>query len=134
MTKEEIIEKVHRLNLPADSYIVFGSCPLAVAGIREARDIDLLVSGELFRILKTRGWREQHKGPNDTPLVYDVFEAHAHWDFDSYTATVEQLLPGAMIVRGVPFASLDEVRKWKAGSKRAKDQRDVRLIDKLASL
>lgn len=44
MTREEIILKVKKLRLPEDSYVVFGSCPLATARIREADDIDLLDS------------------------------------------------------------------------------------------
>ena len=42
MNKREIIEKVKSLNLPNNSYVVFGNCPMAVAGIRESNDVDLL--------------------------------------------------------------------------------------------
>ncbi|MBI3626670.1 hypothetical protein HY224_01340 [Candidatus Uhrbacteria bacterium] len=63
MNKDEIIAKVKALNLPKNSYIVFGSCPLAIAGLREANDIDLLVSEEIFLKLKTVGWRETLKKP-----------------------------------------------------------------------
>lgn len=88
MNKKEIISKVQSLNLPRGSYVVFGSCPLAVLGIREANDIDLMVSKELFEDLKKRGWQDRHKDSNDVPLVLDVFEAHTNWDFSSYSPTL----------------------------------------------
>lgn len=128
MTKEEIIAKVNVLRFPKDSYIVFGSCPLAIAGIREANDIDLLVSDKLFAELKDTGWREVQKGTNDNPLTYDVFEAHKNWDFSSYSPTLRSLLKTATHVDGIPFASLHEVRRWKIASGRPKDLADIKLI------
>lgn len=130
MKKEEIIAKVKALNFPENSYIVFGSCPLAVAGLREANDIDLLVSKDIFFKLKENGWQELYKSANDRPLVHDVFEAHhTQWNFSSHAPTLEQLLSSALIVDSVPFASLEEVRKWKTSSGRPKDLIDIALID-----
>lgn len=129
MTKEEIVEKVKTLGLPEYSYIVFGSCPLAAAGIRETNDIDMLVSPETFEKLKAAGWQELHKNENDKPLIRDVFEAHKNWNFSSYNPTLVHLLASATVIDGVPFASLREVRKWKLSSGRPKDLRDIKLID-----
>lgn len=129
MTKKDIVTKVKTLHLPKNSYIVFGSCPMAVLGIRKANDIDLLVSPELKKQLKKDGWKELRKNANDIPLVYDVFEAHDNWNFSSYSPTLENLLATAMNIDGVPFASLEEVRKWKACGERPKDIADVKLID-----
>lgn len=81
MTKQEIIAKVKELNLAKDSYVVFGSCALAIAGIREAKDIDLFVTPEVLVQLRQTGWQELVKAPNDKPLVYECFEAHDNWDF-----------------------------------------------------
>jgi hypothetical protein len=129
MTKEEIIAKVKTLNLPKDSYVVFGSCPLAAAGIREAKDIDLLVSKVVLLELKKSGWQELIKSENDRPLTYGVFEAHDNWDFSTYSPTLEHLLASATFIEGVPFASLEEVRKWKTVSGLPKHETDVKLID-----
>jgi hypothetical protein len=128
MNKDEIISKVKSLGFLAGSYIVFGSAPLAIAGLREANDIDLLVSNELFENLKSRGWKELDKGGNDKPLVHDVFEAHNSWNFSSYSPTLEQLLKSSDVIDGIPFASIEEVRKWKLSSGRPKDLADIKLI------
>lgn len=130
MTKEEIIAKVKELNLPKGSYVVFGSCPMAAAGIREANDIDLLVSEEIFKQLQKAGWRTKNKGPKDNLLVKNVFEAHPKWDFSSYNPTLTQLLLTANFIDEIPFAALEEVQKWKAAFGRPKDLKDIKLIDK----
>ncbi len=134
MTKEEIIQKVKGLNLLRGSYVVFGSCPLAIAGIRPAGDIDMLVSEELFESFKKAGWHEVDKGSADKPLAHDVFEVHTKWNFSSYKPTLEHLLSTATIIDGVPIASLEEVRKWKQASARPKDLVDIKLIDKYVKL
>ena len=54
---------------------------------------------------------------------------HNNWDFSHYSPTLEQLLETATVIDGVPFASLEEVRKWKAGGERPKDVADLALID-----
>ena len=129
MIGSEIIKKVKNLNLPAGSFVVYGSGPLAILGIREANDIDLLAAEEVFEQLKRIGWSELKKGHNDTPVVYDVFEVHKNWNFSGYNPTLTHLLASAMVVEGVPIASLLEVKKWKLTSTRAKDMADVKLID-----
>lgn len=129
MNGQEIVGKVRELNLPIGSYAVFGSCPLAAAGLREANDIDLLVSGETLEQLRKAGWEEVDKGKGDKPLAHDVFEAHSKWNFSSYQPTLEDLLSDPIVIDGIPFANLSEVRKWKQASGRPKDLQDIKLID-----
>jgi hypothetical protein len=129
MTGPQIIAQVKALGWPKGSYIVFGSCPMALVGLREAQDIDFLVDEQLFAKLKGQGWQSFYKSANDIPLVKDDFEAHANWNFSSYQPTLSQLLATATVAEGVPFAALNEVRKWKASSARPKDLADIKLID-----
>lgn len=75
------------------------------------------------------GWKEIYKGPGDTPLTYDIFEAHDNWDFSPYAPTLEHLLSTATVVDGIPFASVEEIRKWKLASGGAKHLADIELID-----
>lgn len=128
MKKDELLSKVKALQLPAGSYIVFGSCPLALLGLREANDIDMVVSAECHDLLRSKGWQERVKSPDDRPLVHDVFEVHTRWAFGAENATLEELLADAQVIDGVPFASLEAVQKWKAASGRPKDLRDLELI------
>lgn len=130
MTGPQIVAKVKELNWPAGSYCVFGSAPLALAGLREANDIDFLITPELLEELKQQpGWHQVYNGPKDEPYENGVYEVHANWDFSTYAPTLEHLLKTANVVEGVPFAALDEVRKWKLAWGRPKDMQDVALID-----
>lgn len=129
MTIKEVITKVKSLELPPDSYVVYGSGPLAAVGIREVNDIDLLVSSDLLNELKLLGWTVVKKGPNDAPLTRDVFEAHGHWDFSPYSPALNELVSRAFYIDEVPFASLLDVKKWKESSGGEKHLKDVALID-----
>lgn len=129
MTGQEIIKAVKAQDFPAGSYIVFGSCPMALAEIRQSSDIDMLVTPELYQELAQKGWKKIVKAPGDEPLTSGDFEAHTNWSFSSYQPTLDHLLNTATVVDGVPFASLEEVRKWKQSSGRPKDLTDIELID-----
>lgn len=129
MTGREIVEKVKLLNLEPGTYLVFGSGPLAAAGIREAGDIDLYVTPEVLQRFIDEGWEKMFKGPRDEPYVKDMYEAHANWDFSPYAPSLGDLLKSAWSVDGVDFVSLEEVRKWKLASGGAKNLADVEMID-----
>ncbi len=129
VNRKDVIAKTKSLNLPRGSYIVYGSAPFAVLGIREVNDIDLLVSDELYEKLKKDGWKKVIKGPNDEPLTFDIYDAHRTWKFSGYAPSLPELLSRSFEVEGVPFASLEDVQKWKADWGREKDLEDIILID-----
>ncbi len=128
MTGHEIAQKVKELNLPQGSYVVFGSCPLALAGIRPTDDIDLFITPELFETLQTNGWQQFQKGSSQA-LASEHFEAYDNWDFGSFQPTVSDLLSQANDVDGIPFVSLPDVLAWKKAAGRPKDVADVELIE-----
>lgn len=129
MTRQEIVAKVKELKLPKNSYVVFGSGPLAAAGIREAGDIDMYVTKDVLDSFIQAGWQQVHKGPGDEPYTSGDYEAHANWDFSPYAPTLEHLLETANVIDGVAFASLEEVRRWKLESGGDKHLADVARID-----
>jgi hypothetical protein len=129
MNLDEVIRTVKRLRLPEGSYIVYGSGPLALHGIREVNDVDMLVAKDLKAELKASGWREINKGPNDTPAINGVVEAHDTWSFCEYSPTLTELLSRADVYKGVTFASLEDVLKWKLASPTSdKNLKDIETI------
>ncbi|OGJ01458.1 hypothetical protein A3G98_00905 [Candidatus Nomurabacteria bacterium RIFCSPLOWO2_12_FULL_37_8] len=102
---------------------------MAILGLREAQDIDLLVSKEVHKNLESIGWKKVNKGQKDNPFTYDVFEAHDNWDFSSYNPSLEELLKNAFYIADIPFASLEDVKKWKQHYGRPRDITDIELID-----
>jgi hypothetical protein len=129
LDKQEIIAKVKSLHLPENSYIVYGSGPLAAAEIREANDIDLFVRPDVYLKLKKMGWKKTYKGPSDEPLTFELFEAHDNWNFCSHNPPFTELLARAKIIDGVVFASLEDVKKCKLAWGRPTDLSDVELIN-----
>ena len=92
------------------------------------KDIAVDVVG-VYKNLEKKGWQKIYKGPKDTPLTHDVFEAHNNWNFSSYNPTLEDLLTRATEFDNILFASIEDVKKWKQGYNRLKDISDIELID-----
>jgi hypothetical protein len=130
MELSELIQKVKDLSLPSGSYVVFGSCPLLLHGIRECDDVDLMVSPEVYEKFKQAGWEEKLHGTDKALLANGVYEVGKDWDFGSYNPTLKELLARTEFFQGVPFASLDDVVKWKTAFGREKDRKDIELIRK----
>lgn len=129
MKREEIIDKIKAQNFPKGSYVVFGSGPLAAAGIRPTRDIDLLVSSTLYSTLQQRGWRFKDD-PDGNPMLYQgEFEVSIYWRSGQHKPSLEKLLETADVIDGVPFVSLEEVKIWKKYHAREKDIADIELIE-----
>jgi hypothetical protein len=56
---KDIVSRVKELNLPLGEYCVFGSGVLEIYGIRKAKDVDLLVTENLYNKLKKEGWKRK---------------------------------------------------------------------------
>jgi hypothetical protein len=54
MQFEKLLNELKKLNLPPDEFAITSSGCLAVRGIREANDLDLVVSDKLFDDLSKR--------------------------------------------------------------------------------
>ncbi len=123
----ELFEKVKELGLPSGSYAIFGSGPMAVRGLRECRDIDLVVTEELFEEYKSAsGWELKDAGGKEM-LAKDGIEMAADWGPGEWD--VEQLIEDADIIENLPFVRLAEVLRWKKLLKREKDLKDIEIIE-----
>jgi hypothetical protein len=134
MNLDDVVRTVKSLQFSVGSYIVYGSGPLALHGVRSVNDVDMLVTKELKTQLKSLGWKEVNKGPNDTPVTNGVVEAHDTWSFCEYSPALNELLNRADTYKGVSFASLEDVLKWKLASPASdKNLKDIQSIkDKLS--
>jgi hypothetical protein len=126
-----IADKIAQLNLPTGSYVVFGSCVLEMSGIRPARDIDIVVTPEVFEKFKASGdWRTvQHEGFET--LEKGEFDLTKSWDHPEGLPNVEELQESAVIIDGVPCVTLERVLNWKREQKRDKDLRDLELVTQM---
>lgn len=117
----DLIKEVKALDLPFGEYVVFGSCPLHIHGIRESKDIDLLVSPKLFSQLEKQGWTAEFFESGEKHLTKGIADAFVQWDYGAYNPSLDELIKSADVVEGIPFVCLDEVLKWKKAFGREKD-------------
>ena len=128
-------EKILKLNLPKGGYAIFGSGPMAIRGLRPSRDIDIIVTNDVFeKYKKGEEWKLvkfERDGRKIEMLEKDDFELYPTWgpgDWD-----IEKLVEEAEIIDGLPFVRLEAVLKWKKISARKKDREDVKLIKEYLS-
>lgn len=106
--------------------MVAGSGILSALGIRESKDIDLLVSDEAFEIIIDRGWKAETLEDGTMKLANGVFDCV--WDW--YGKSFEEMISRAEYIEGLAYMSLDDVYKWKQALGREKDMIDLRSIER----
>lgn len=90
-----ILQKIKELNLPSDQYVIIGSGTMDVLGIREAQDIDISVTKELFNKIKESGEWEEYEKKVLIPMHNEYVEPtrkYAEYFIDVSTMTKEEVL------------------------------------------
>lgn len=127
----KIIEEIKSLNLPRGEYIVVGSGIMSVYGIREHKDIDLLVSKRLYEQLKSLGWEAKNlEGKFEYVSKGIVGASPEIITLPNYKPTLEELLSKAVIIDSVAFTSFRDLIEFKQALGREKDLIDIDLIEK----
>lgn len=125
----QLISKIKSLQFPLGQYVVVGSGIMSALGIRESRDIDIAVMPELHDTLRaTKEWKEEERY-NKIFLNRDNVEIIPKLNWEDYTTTTEEAISSAIIIEGVPFMNLEELKKFKKALGREKDLRDINQID-----
>lgn len=123
----DLFTKVKNLGLPAGKYAIFGSGPMVVRGLREGKDVDIIVPKEVFKEYETKpGWQVKKFDDNTNYLDNDGIELWDEWGPGEWD--INKLIQEAEIIDGLPFVRLEEVLKWKETNARPKDLEDIKLI------
>lgn len=121
-----IVEKVVRLGLLDDQYVVIGSGLLDAWGLRVAGGVDLVVSDEQFDILaRDEKFTRGTKG-SDRFLVWGDYEVFDNW---GEGGSFEALLKDSIVVDGVRFVSPQFLIAWKRARGHEKDTKDIALLE-----
>lgn len=116
------LSDLKKLNLPSDKYAVFGGGPLAIRGLRDNEDLDIIVKRELWnKLIKKYG------SNNGRSIVIGKIEIWADWL--PWLDDINKLIDSADIIEGMRFVRLDYVLGWKRKANRAKDRNDIKLIE-----
>lgn len=121
------VDELQALNLPQDSFAIFGSGPIAVRGLRDAKDLDIVVRKDVWDELA----KKYPKNEKGTGLQIGNIEAFDQWSpwFDD----PNMLIDTAEIIDGLPFVRLEHVVAWKKAMGREKDIKDLELIKNFLS-
>lgn len=118
------LAKLTELDLPCNEYAITGSGPLAIRGIREANDVDVVVKPVLWnKLLKKHS-------PYDSKHMR-IGNIEIWGDFINLTSRMEEVIDHAEVIDGFPFVSLQDTLSWKKFLNREKDQRDILSIEHL---
>src|SRR5215469_2031853 len=127
-------ERLGQLGLSVDNSVVIGSGILSALGIRDSRDVDVVVDqGTYDRLSNDDRFREeQHHG--HPVLLGDDFEIMASWGVLGEDHTLADLAGQSIAVDAVRYITLgfllEAKRSWlRDGSARQKDIEDVKLIE-----
>lgn len=121
-----LLERLKALNLPPDQFALFSSGPMAVRGMREPGDFDVLANKKLLDELAQKYPVEQSwhgrkiRGIAEDIDVYDATAAHI---------PAEELIARADIINGVRYVRLEDVIAAKRIQNREKDIKDIEIIE-----
>ena len=128
-----IVPRVQLLKLPIGEYCVFGSGVLEIHGIRKAKDVDVLVTEELYAKLVKSGWKRRWffwRTLWCKKIVLGDNEAftNLYWG-NTYRPITKELIQRAENFEGVPFLRLEDLLAFQKNLPRKKDKDGVRLIE-----
>ncbi|MES2437399.1 MAG: hypothetical protein V4519_05315 [Patescibacteria group bacterium] len=129
----DIISRAKALNLPLGKYCVFGSGVMEVHGIRKAKDVDVLVTQDLYKELKKQGWKRKWffwRTLWCKAIVNGENEAftNIHWTW-KYRPKTQDLIDRAEMHDGVPFLRLEDLLAFAKNLPRKKDKRSVKMME-----
>lgn len=129
MNKSNFIKAVKELKLRSEDYVVIGSGIMVALEIREADDVDIVVSQSVFeRISANKDWSRKILDDGSTVLIKDYYEISLDRETQNAHPSLKELKNDQALVDGVPFISLNRVMELKSKRGLKKDIKDISLI------
>lgn len=123
---KRFLAELKNLNLPTDQFAVFGGGVLAIRGIRECEDLDIIVPQDFLEELSRKYPVEQ---------MDSNIRVHLSKNIEAVTAPfgekleVAEIIKTAEIFGGIRFEDLSRAIEDKRKLGRKKDLEDIRLIE-----
>jgi len=125
-------ENLKKLNLPKDQFVIVGSGPMSVRGIRESEDIDVIVTPTLWDELVKKYKIKINSFGVETMYVdtdIEILNPAQSLFGNSKVVPFEEIFAQADVFDGIKFLNLEHLKKIKRELGREKDLRDIKLID-----
>ena len=130
MDGTSLTRALRELPLNPEEYIVAGSGLLAALSLREANDIDLVVSEEAFeRLGRLSEWTRRLCSDGSDYLVNGAVEVWTSWDDQDDLPNLLALKSDQLVLDGVPYVSPVRLLHWKRRTARPKDVPDMALLE-----
>lgn len=128
MKLTELLKELSTLNLPKDQYAITSSGVLAAHGIREANDLDVLVTDDLWTKIS-----QQYSINKELLFKIEIGNIEILGPGSAFRdqgiASINEIINSAEIINGYPFVKLNLIKQFKAKLGRDKDLKDIALID-----
>jgi hypothetical protein len=130
VAEHPLIRRLSALSMDCNNFVIFGSGPLLVHGLRSRiSDLDIVARGTAWERAKMLG--EPTKGPiNGEDMIHfwgGLIEVSSGWVPGEWD--VDELIDSADIVEGFRFAKLSDVLLYKKSLRRGKDIPDIAAIE-----
>ena len=130
---KKLLKNLKDLDLPEGQFVVIGSGPLAVRGMRDTNDLDVVVTqdvwGELIKkypvIVNSEGINRIDFGNGIETLERNIRSIFTN----SSVVPFDEIFEKPDVFEGVQFMNLNHLKKIKLKMGREKDLADVKLID-----
>ncbi len=129
MVLSELLTKLKSLNLPIGQYVIISSGVMAVREIREANDLDIVVTRSLWKKLVSKYNTE---GTNHRLVIRpdpNIEILGPAYDPSQDLFDVDELVSDCEVINGVSYLKLETVKKIKEKMGRDKDLKDIELIN-----
>jgi len=123
-------EELMKLHLPKGSYALFGSALLSAYNLREAKDLDIIVTQDLWEKL-AKQYADHLK--ND-PVRIHMGNIEIFKDWMILTHRIEEMIKSADFIEDIPFVRIEYVLAWKRWRGRPKDIKDVQQLEEIERL
>ncbi len=119
----QYIRELEKLNLPESEYAIIGSTVLAVHGIRDNKDIDIITTNKLLNVIKNK-FKYQ-----ETKFTLKICNTHIEvWKSCPNIKNIDLLIKNSEIINSRPFVKLKYILRYKNGSNKLQDKIDIKLI------
>ena len=130
MKIQDLLKELDELNLPANQYAIVSSGVMAIYGIRDANDLDVVTTDQLWdKLAKTYKVTPPPRCERIKVGNVEFLGEGSMWQ-NPKIATPDELINSADIIDGHRYIKLEYVKAIKATRADPKDLTDIELIDK----
>lgn len=129
------LDELEDLNLPKDQYVIFGSGPLAVRGLRVNHDLDILVTDKIWDLLLQKNKVTRRKGRPDSIYLGNLQFLNINYkDWKPQIKNNMIMIKDSEIINNFPFVKLKYLLHCKKKMEGEKHKKDLEIIKTLLNI